>query len=221
MIRCFITDCSPLEDPKLYARAYSLLSDERKEKADFYVFGKDRRLSAVAGLYIRLLERSYGKVYADEHGKLHSPGIEFNLSHSGHYVAFACSVDPVGIDIEEIGQNMDIARKVMTVQEYEDFIGSVDEKDREDVFARMWTAKESYMKALGLGFRLPPETFRVLYGYDIKNPAESISIYELEAPQGYHVSACSPDTSACMEPMGADRLMSADSIEQLFCHIDH
>ncbi len=216
MIRCFVTDCSPLEDPELYARAYSLLSDERKGKADFYHFGKDRRLSVVAGLYIRLLERSCGKVYADGNGKLHSSGIEFNLSHSGHYVAFACSDRPVGIDIEEVGSNMDLSKTVMTPREYDDFIGAVSEGDREDVFARMWTAKESYMKALGLGFRLPPETFRVLYGYDIACPTEGSRIFELEAPEGYHVSVCSSDDAILSQSLDADRLMSVGSIEALF-----
>ena len=61
MIHCFIADCSPLEDISLYNRAYALLSEDRRRKADFYRFGKDKRLSAVAGLFLRLVEGSYGK----------------------------------------------------------------------------------------------------------------------------------------------------------------
>ena len=215
MILCFITDCTPLEDQQTYGRAYALLSDERKEKADFYRFPKDKMLSIAAGLFIRLVERSYGKVAADENGKLHTTRAEFNLSHSGHFVVFAISDSPVGIDIESLGRNMDIARRVMTEEEYEDYIGTVDEKDREDVFIRMWTAKESYMKALGLGFRLAPETFRVLYGYELRSPDGTMRIQELDAPENYHVSVCSEDWESSIRTLEIGDLINADTIEDI------
>ncbi len=213
MIHCFITDCTPLEDQQTYGRAYALLSDERKGKADFYRFPKDKMLSITAGLFIRLVERSYGKVTADENGKLHVKGVEFNLSHSGHYVAFAVSDSPVGIDIESVGRNMDIARRVMTEEEYEDYIDKVEEKDREDVFIRMWTAKESYMKALGLGFRLAPETFRVLYGYELRSSDGTVRIQELDAPENYHVSVCSEDGESSIRTLEVGDLINADSLK--------
>jgi len=213
MIHCFITDCSPLEDTQLFSRAYALLSEERREKADFYRFPKDKMLSVVAGLYIKLIEQSYGNVTADEKGKLHAAGVEFNLSHSGHYVAFAVSDRPVGVDIEAVGRNMDIARRVMTEEEYKDYIDTVEDKDREDVFIRMWTAKESYMKALGLGFRLAPETFRVLHGYELRSPDETMRIQELSAPERYHVSVCSEDVGCSVASLGVVELIDADSIK--------
>ncbi len=213
MIHCFITDCTPLEDQQMYGRAHSLLSDERRGKADFYRFPKDKMLSITAGLFIRLVERSYGEVTVDENGKLHAKGVEFNLSHSGHYVAFAVSDSPVGIDIESVGRNMDIARRVMTEEEYEDYIDTVEEKDREDVFIRMWTAKESYMKALGLGFRLAPETFRVLYGYELRSPDGIMEIQELEAPEYYHISVCSEDIGCSITPLRITDLIDADSLK--------
>lgn len=220
MIHCFITDCSPLEDTQLFSRAYALLSDERKEKADFYRFPKDRMLSVAAGLYIRLIEQTFGKVTADENGKLHSSGVEFNLSHSGHYVAFAISYHPVGVDIEAVGRNTDIARRVMTEEEYEDYIDTVEEKDREDVFIRMWAAKESYMKALGLGFRLAPETFRVLNGYEIRSPDDAMKIQELYTPERYHVSVCSEDGGCVVSFQSIQNLINADSIEVILGNDD-
>ncbi|MBQ3736949.1 MAG: 4'-phosphopantetheinyl transferase superfamily protein [Candidatus Methanomethylophilaceae archaeon] len=210
MIRCFVTDCSPLGDPAVYDRAYALISDARKGKADFYRFPTDRMLSVTAGLFLRLIERSYGAVTEDGNGKLRCPGIEFNLSHSGHYVAFALSEDPVGIDIEAVGRNRDIAKRVMDPQEYSDFMDTVGEKDRNEVFARMWTAKESYMKALGLGFRLPPESFRVLYGYDIRSPDGTMPICELAPPEGFRICVCG-DGDCTIRPVGVEELMDARS----------
>ena len=214
MIRCFVADCSPLGDPAVYDRAYALLSDARKGKADFYRFPKDRMLSVTAGLFLRLIERSYGAVTEDGNGKPRCPGIEFNLSHSGHYVAFALSEDPVGIDIEAVGRNIDIAKRVMDPQEYSDFMDTVGEKDRDEVFARMWTAKESYMKALGLGFRLPPESFRVLYGYDIRSPDENMTISEPAPPEGFRISVCGKGDRS-IRTVGAEELMDASSFEDI------
>lgn len=215
MIRCFVTDSSPLGDPQVYCKAYALLPDARRGKADFYRFPGDRCLSVTAGLFIRLVENTYGEVAIDANGKPHCPGAEFNISHSGHYVAFAISERPVGIDIEAVGRNMDIARRVMDPDEYRDFIDLVDGKGRDDVFARMWTAKESYMKALGLGFRLPPESFRVLYGYDIRSPDGSMTIRELDAPEGFRMSVCSDDWHISLRTITAERLMAAGSVDDI------
>ncbi|MBQ7622016.1 MAG: 4'-phosphopantetheinyl transferase superfamily protein [Candidatus Methanomethylophilaceae archaeon] len=214
MIRCFVTDCSPLEDTAVYDRAYALLSDTRKGKADFYRFPKDRMLSITAGLFLRLIEGSYGAVTEDGNGKLRCQGIEFNLSHSGHYVTFAVSDDPVGIDIESIGHNRDIAKRVMDPQEYADFMDTVGEKDREEVFARMWTAKESYMKALGLGFRLPPESFRVLYGYDIRSPDGSMTISEPKSLEGFRISVCGKGDYS-IRTVAVEELMDTSSLEDI------
>ena len=214
-MRCLVCDCSPLEDDVLYSRAYAMLSDERREKADFYKFRKEQAQSVTAGLFIGLVERTYGDITEDENGKLHSPGIEFNISHSGRYVAFVHSDDPVGVDIERIGRNMDIARRVMTASEFEDFKTTVKEEDRDDVFCRMWTAKESYMKYRGLGLRLPPESFRVLYGHDLRSPDPSVSISELEPPEGYRLSVCSADDRCIIRIVTVEGLLTAESLRSL------
>jgi len=206
-MRCFLCDCSVLENDSLYERAYALLSDERKKKADFYKFKKDRYQSIVAGLFIRWVEKNYGKVTVDENGKPRCKNLEFNISHSGKYVAFAYSESPIGVDIERIRRNTDIAKRVMTDEEYEQFMNDVKEEDREDVFCRMWAAKESYMKYKGLGFRLPPESFRLLYGYDIKSPDISLSIIEFPSVSGYRLSVCSGDSDSSLIDITAEQLL--------------
>ena len=212
-MRCLICDCSPLEDDALYSRAYAVLSDARRRRADFYRFRDDKMRSITAGLFVGLIERSFGRVTEDTYGKLHSEGIEFSISHSGRYVAFAFSKTPAGVDIEKVGRNMDIARRVMTAEEFEEFDSAVKEDDRDDVFCRMWTAKESYMKYRGLGFRLPPETFRVLYGHDIRSPDISVTLTELDPPDGYHLTACSADDTCTLGTITVEELLEAESID--------
>lgn len=215
-MRCFLTDCSPLEDPDLYARAYARLPAWRRERADFYRFPRDRFLSIAAGLYMGLVERSHGAVSIGDDGKPRADGLEFNASHSGCYVAFACSEHAVGVDIEEVGSNMDIAERVTTPDEYIDLMECGDPRAREDLFCRMWTAKESYMKALGKGMGLPPETFRVLHGREIASPSEDFAITELSPPRGYRVSVCCEEECCILEDIGIERLLEAERIEDLF-----
>ncbi len=212
-MRCLICNCSPLEDDALYSRAYAMLSDARKRKADFYRFRKDSMQSIATGLFIGLIERSFGRVTEDANGKLRSQGIEFNISHSGEYAAFAFTETPVGVDIEKVGRNMDVAQRVMTAEEFEEFERVVKEDDRDDVFCRMWTAKESYMKYRGLGFRLPPETFRVLYGYDIRSPDASVSLTELDPPEGYRLTVCSADDACAMRTVTVEELLETESLD--------
>jgi 4'-phosphopantetheinyl transferase len=215
-MRCFLTDCSPLEDPGLYARVYGRLPAWRRERADFYRFPRDRHQSMVAGLYLGLVERGHGAISIGEDGKPRADGIEFNASHSGCYVAFACSEHAVGVDIESVGSNMDIARNVTTPDEYVDLMDCEDARQREDLFCRMWTAKESYMKAIGKGMGLPPETFRVLHGTEIASPSDDFAITELSPPRGYRVSVCCEEECCILEEIGIERLLEAERIEDLF-----
>jgi len=79
------------------------------------------------------------------------------------------------------------------------------------VFIRMWTAKESYMKALGMGFRLQPESFRVLYGYELRAPDENMALHELEAPQEYCATVCSADDEVSCVRLDVEDLMDSVS----------
>jgi hypothetical protein len=69
------------------------------------------------------------------------------------------------------------------------------------------------MKALGLGFRLAPETFRVLYGYELKSPDGTMEIQELDAPENYQVSVCSEDGESSIRTLEVGDLINADSLK--------
>lgn len=209
-MKCLICDCSVLDDDTLYDRAYASLSEYRKRKADGCRSRKDARQSVTAGLFLRSIENGFGEIICDGYGKPHTNGIEFNISHSGDYVVFACSKSPLGIDIERIGRGIDIAERVMTAPEYDEFLNDVKENDREDVFCRMWTAKESYMKCSGLGFRLPPDSFRVLHGYEVRSPDDDVTITELDHPDGYRISVCSADVDCSLDSVGIEELLRDD-----------
>lgn len=76
--------------------------------------------------------------------------LHFNVSHSGEYLAIAVSVSPVGVDIQEPKSIKDgMYRKVVQSEEAR-LIG----EDRQNDFLRLWTLKESFVKAEGKGLRI-------------------------------------------------------------------
>lgn len=140
-----------------------LVTDTRKKRIRGYVTREDKARCLVAGLLLRLVcgvtddcQLTYG-----ENGKpyLKHQSIHFNISHSGDYVVLATANREIGVDIEKITDYSDkVAIRCFTPLECEWM-----KQEREtEAFYRLWTAKESVMKASGFGFSLPPEVFSVL-----------------------------------------------------------
>lgn len=194
MRRCLSVDVKEQRGQLLDSLQY--LSDERRKKALSYHFEKDRLLSIAAGLFIGYIESTYHTEIgfnANEKPYASNGNVEFNISHSGHYVVFAESDLPVGIDIEEMGHHKDIYKNVMTDDEYHIFMGYPDNV-KDDLFCRMWTVKESYMKAVGSGLTIAPDTFSVITDNGIScDLPHDLKVRELDAPDGYHASVCSTD----------------------------
>jgi len=83
----------------------------------------------------------------------------FNISHSGDYVACALSGSMIGIDIQQMRNNcFDIAETVFAEEELEKF-RMLPETEKPDFFFDLWTLKESYIKAVGLGLSLDLKSF--------------------------------------------------------------
>lgn len=79
----------------------------------------------------------------------------FNLSHTARAVAIAISGDrPVGVDVEQVQsrRSLDgIVRQQFHPNERADY-ELANEAKRLEVFYRIWTCKEAYLKGLGRGF---------------------------------------------------------------------
>ena len=132
------------------------LSGARQEKIERLRYAADRRLSLGAGLLLDqglkrfgLRERTeaFGTV---ENGKpclLHHPEIQFNLSHSGSMVMAAFASCPVGCDVEKKQKaRMDVAKRFFAPAEQRVLWAAETEEERDMLFSRLWTLKESYLK---------------------------------------------------------------------------
>lgn len=88
---------------------------------------------------------SHGKPYFRDH-----PEIFFNISHCHKGIACALMDKPVGIDIEEIQFDEDLAKVIFNPEE----LGAVRSADEPAVkFTELWTRKESFLKLTGEGLR--------------------------------------------------------------------
>ncbi len=104
----------------------------------------------------------YGKPYLTN--DLESGPIQFNVSNSFEYLVIGISFrNQIGIDIEKIRSSIDYNRLVNRFfSERENiYFFSLDAKEREEIFFQWWTVKESVVKNLGIGMRLPPNKFDI------------------------------------------------------------
>lgn len=84
----------------------------------------------------------------------------FSVSHSGNCIAFISSNCPIGIDLEQIQKcNMLVAKHCFTSQEYKFVEESI---DANEAFYKIWTAKEAYVKMLGVGLSKCFKSFDIL-----------------------------------------------------------
>jgi 4'-phosphopantetheinyl transferase len=144
--------------------AEAVLNEQDKARATRYRFPEDRaRFILGRMLLARALQECGGGVpeplilrqtdrgrpiLADE------PEIQFSISHSGVLVAVALTLKGrVGIDLEAISRPADfnsLSERIFSISEQQTLLTGP-EGERPAVFFRGWTAKEAYLKALGLG----------------------------------------------------------------------
>lgn len=135
-----------------------------------------RRLFAAAHALLRTALSRYAAVdprdwrfTAGEHGRpdLAGPvetGLSFNLTHTSGLAACAIARGvSVGIDAERAARSLDLdgmARVAFADSERAQMQAAPPER-RGDVFFGIWTLKEAYIKARGLGLALPLKSFSV------------------------------------------------------------
>ncbi len=89
------------------------------------------------------------------------PEFHFNLSHSGPWILCALHDAPVGLDVEQLSTRaLDAAEAFMSPEEWQRHRGLPLEARRADFF-RLWTLKESLLKAAGTGLSLDPRSITI------------------------------------------------------------
>ena len=154
-----------------------------------------------AGLLVRTLFESWwgnSGIQKTPEGQPYLPGAPcFSISHSGSLILLGVSDRPIGVDIQEqrTVSVSRIASRFFHPNETERIRIST---DPDSEFLSLWTAKESYVKAKGLGFSLPFSSFSLQPGANgsflIEIPFGSpFQIRTVTVPNGYSAAVCSQD----------------------------
>jgi 4'-phosphopantetheinyl transferase len=161
----------PLDVPP----AVVVLDDDEQRRAERFVFERDRRRFIAAHSAMRVTLGSYLGIAPEAvrfataaRGKPHltdpARDVRFNLSHSGERALLAVTLGrEVGIDIEQtriVSDMFSVAERVFSPGERERLRQTPGDRQHE-VFFRLWTRKESFIKALGDGMYFPLAEFDV------------------------------------------------------------
>lgn len=135
--------------------------------------------------------------------------LEFNVSHAGQWVVCALAPTAVGIDIERVREiDLRIAERFFQPAEYAALMAHAPGQ-RAACFFRLWTAKEAYVKALGLGLRRDFASFGVAPLDDPSMPVQHLALTYPAFVEHYQLALC---TAAAPPPQPTtvtiDRLLA-------------
>lgn len=229
MVQVYVTRIDEKAGREVFTGLYERVSDYRRKKTDRLRREPDKLRSLAAGALFRYgLERFYcaGKaedaaagtrtwetagarkfwmemeenVCLDPMGKPNIEGISFNLSHAGIYVAAAFGAEAVGIDVEGARE---ASRRIADRFHPEEKAWY--EQAGEDMFYRLWTAKESVMKRDGRGIAMGLGSFSV-FSEELKD-----EIYSKPLEDGYWLSVCTAEEwDGKIQWIGAEDLLEME-----------
>ena len=203
-MKVYMADISPLYDEENYSRYYEKSIPHRKKKADRIKQQKSRSQSIGAGILLKKALTDVGipknlwefKTAKDGRTELADAAelmIDFNLSHSGDRVMCVISDRRVGCDVEKVKENNGVAKRFFT--ETEAGLSA----DDPQMFTRIWTLKESFIKTTGEGLRRPLGSFEICFSNDLSETVGvkgdgiedgTYSFYEWDEGDGYRYSVC-------------------------------
>ncbi len=229
-------------------RQACLSTDERNRLRDF-VFDRDRRRYATTRLVVRDILSScvalppedlrfvtdpYGRPHLVEQPPHPHGPITLNISHTVGLIAVAVRRGArIGIDVEPRDRAIDVARMSR-------FLSAVDLKtlaavppDRQRArFVDLWTLKESYIKARGLGLRLPlhrfgidfptPATVTMRFDGGVDDPSPAWHLWQFHLASGHALALCTDRDPAGapalvvqeIDPLGARRDIDVTPVRQ-------
>ncbi len=174
-------------DDRLIDKCLESLNDLELKQLSFFKFEKLKNNYIISQGLLRLLLANYlniapKKIKIGKHNKgkpypADYPNLRFNISNSGKQVVYAFSIDSeVGVDIEHIRKLNDLDELINTnFGAPERVYINKTSNNKQYRFFKFWTVKEAYLKAIGLGMRLPPDNLE----FSIEN-----GIYKLQTING-------------------------------------
>ncbi len=238
-IHLHVTDDPAITDPALLAGYEALLTTEEAERRDRFHFPRDRHQFLVARALVRTtLTRYYPEIRpadwrfaANDYGRPYIVGagaglFDFNLSHTKERMVLAvCRSASPGVDIERTDAPdgfLDIASRFFAASEVGD-LNLLPAAEQEGRFFALWTMKEAYIKARGMGLSIALEDFAITFGPErpsiefadgLADDPRRWQLFALDGGKGYALSLALPD-AAVVRPLlfRATPLLSVEPIQ--------
>ncbi len=161
-----------------------------------------------------VLKREYGIteyiIDRNSHGKpvlISHPAVRINLSHCRGLAVCAVGFTALGVDCEQVRSFREgVVRRVCTMAEAEYLHGC---KERDLEFTRLWTLKESFVKAIGVGISYPMKRAAFdISGDSICSSVKGASFRQYVIADRYIISACAaePDRDFSIEFITEERI---------------
>jgi 4'-phosphopantetheinyl transferase len=175
-IDLWCTYIGAIGDDSLWSRYHALLSAEERARQERFRFAADRRRYLVTRALARTVLSRYAPVRPEDwvfsagpRGRpaiaapRPEPALEFNISHSSDLVTLGVtSGRALGIDVESIearAADIDGLDRYFAPEESAALLALAPAARRRRFF-ELWTLKESYIKARGLGLGIALDAFR-------------------------------------------------------------
>ncbi|MCE5188212.1 MAG: 4'-phosphopantetheinyl transferase superfamily protein [Eubacteriales bacterium] len=142
-----------------------LLSEERQARVRAFGTSGEALRRLAAGLLLYHVFGEGARSARFERGGRGKPSLPnarpYNLTHSGDFAVLAVSSKAVGVDLERI-RPIDWQHISARFFHPDERAFLAESSNPESAFFWIWTLKESYLKAEGLGFSVSPARFSIL-----------------------------------------------------------
>ena len=211
-----------------------LLSSEETARCNRYLRAGDAELFLVAHVAVRRILSRYRDVAPEDwrfatgpHGRPEivdaavPPTLRFNLSHTpGMTAVLVHDGTDSGVDVELIGRVADpvaMSRTVCADTEREALLALAPQQQA-TAFCRLWTLKESFIKAKGLGLAIPLEQFW-FHGFEGDGPIGLGCTPEVDTDPAAWTFTVAPATdrhvvaTGCRAGVGAERSVRVEEVD--------
>ena len=168
MIKLYIGNTAVLKNSAVFEQRLRLLPPGQQEKISALRTVSSRTLSLGGLLLLRtalseigiqdfaIRQSPFGKPHLENHSD-----VFFNISHSGEYAVCAVGGCEMGTDIEKIRDvNLRVAKRFFSKSECA-ALDAQEDSLKKETFFRIWTLKESFVKAVGTGMHTALNSFSV------------------------------------------------------------
>jgi 4'-phosphopantetheinyl transferase len=174
-IQLWLVEDQSIMDPELLASYKSLLTREDKKRYERLLFPQQKKQFLVSRALLRcVLADTLGLAPAElefaknDYGKPRlamsdlPDSLEFNLSHTNQLSVLALTRQgDIGVDVEHLKRKVDmlkLAQRYFSQQEVDD-LKTTEPLELNQRFFELWTLKEAYIKACGMGLAISLKDF--------------------------------------------------------------